>query len=109
MSEQRPSLPIPAHDVATAVAMLGVQVEQLLRVTEQLAADVRQDRQTYVTQQLWEQRNRSVDMSVAAQGREIADLRTEQRSRRVPWPAVGAVVLAGAALLLQLIQALGQP
>lgn len=102
-----PTLPIAAHDVATAVALLGVQMVGLTKVVEQMATEIRQDRQTYVSQQLWQQRNSEVNDKLGGIGREIGDLRVELRSRRVSWPAVGAFAVAGGALLLQLIQALG--
>lgn len=55
----------------------------------------------------WEQRNRHVDARFQEQGREIANLRTEVRtevqSRRQPWTAVAASVVAIAGLALTLI------
>lgn len=41
------------------------------------------------------------------QGKEIGDLRTEVRSRRVPWPTVGSFALACFALVVTLIDKIG--
>lgn len=56
--------------------------------------------QTYVPAVLWEQRNRHVDFVHSGLGREIGDLRTEIRSRRVPWWSVGALGVSAIALVL---------
>jgi hypothetical protein len=58
---------------------------------------------TYVATALWVQRNMQVDERNRQLGREIGDLRTEVRSRRVSWSAVLAVAVAGAALILSVL------
>ena len=58
---------------------------------------------TYVPANLWAQRNQQVDERHRDLGRELGDLRTELRSRRLPWPSVVAVLVAAAALGLSLM------
>lgn len=89
------------------LAILGTKVDALTGTVHQLVTDNRDRDRYYVPHALWAQRNESVDGRVNGLGREIGELRTEIRSRRVSWPAVGAVTVAAAALLLQLIAALG--
>lgn len=90
------------------LAVLGTKVDQLSTAVTQLVQDNRERDRYYVPHAVWSQRNESVDRLIAGQGREIGELRTELRSRRVSWPAVAAVAVAGAALLLQLINALSR-
>ena len=55
----------------------------------------------------WELRNQHVDTKFQNQGREISDLRAEVRSkdsRRPPWTAIAALVIAGAVLALDVIR-----
>lgn len=59
--------------------------------------------QTYVPATLWEQRNRHVDFVHAGLGREIGDLRSELRSKRLPWPTVLSAVVAAVALGVSLL------
>lgn len=57
---------------------------------------------TFVPRGEWVQRNESVDERFRALGRELGDLRTEVRSRRLPWTNVLSAVAAGVALLVSL-------
>jgi hypothetical protein len=99
---------------------LAVAAEQLVglrsdtgRILEELAAM----RLTLVPRTEWEQRNRQVDERHQQLGREIgaertdrqrADdaLRAELNSRRVPWTAVGALILSALAIAVPLVRAL---
>lgn len=90
------------------LAVIGTKLDHLTSLYTDLNGAVRDGLAARVPRTEWEQRNRSVDDRMNGLGREIGELRTEIRSRRVSWPAVGAVVVAGSALLLQLVQALGK-
>lgn len=94
---------------AITLAVLGTKVDALTRAVETLALAQTEAARTYVPTAVWSQRNEAVDGRINGLGREIGELRTELRSRRVSWPAVGALAVAAAALLLQLINALGRP
>lgn len=82
-------------------------LDLVLARLEDIAADLRDMRANYVPTAVWVQRNAHVDSRLQSIGRELGDLRTEVRSKRVPWPSVASVVISGAALLVVLVQAIG--
>lgn len=82
---------------------------------EALRRLVAESRGDMVARDTWETRNAHVDSRFHDQGREIADLRTthaadiaalrqDLASRRMPWPSVAAAVTGVAALAITLVQ-----
>lgn len=57
---------------------------------------------SFVPRGEWVLRNAHVDGMFVSQGREIGDLRSELRSRRLPWPTVVSALVSIAALLVAL-------
>lgn len=55
---------------------------------------------TFVPKDVWLQRNEHVTTELRNQGREIGDLRSEVRSRRLPWTQVVTTVTSVIAILL---------
>lgn len=94
--------------VETTLAVLVSRVEDLRGDVSAMRADQTAQRSGMVPRTEWEQRNRFVDDTFRGYGREIGDLRTELRARRVPWPSVGAFVVAACALGLAVVQALAR-
>lgn len=115
----------PQSDDAT----LAVVVARLDDLREQQRADTKalsesiealrrqlaDSRGDMVSRDTWETRNAHVDGRFQDQGREIGDLRTthatdiaelrqELASRRMPWPSVAAALTGVAALALTVIQ-----
>lgn len=87
---------------------LAESIESLRRLMAEMRGDV-------VSRDTWETRNAHVDSRFQDQGREIGDLRTshaadvaalraEIASRRMPWPSVAAAITGVAALALTIIQ-----
>lgn len=58
---------------------------------------------TLVPRGEWVQRNEAVDARFNGQGREISELRTELRSRSIPWTSVLSAVVAFVALVMTLV------
>ena len=57
---------------------------------------------SFVPRGEWVLRNQHVDETHRSLGREIGDLRTELRSRRLPWPTVLGAIVSVAALLISM-------
>lgn len=80
-------------NLEASVAVLAVEVRYARAGIEELI----KQQQTHVTRNEWEQRNSYVDGRFSEFGKELA-------ARRAPWTSIGAFVVAGAVLLLQLIE-----
>jgi len=91
----------------------------LTAAIESLRSEMTAQRESYVLRSEWTQRNAQVDERTAGLGREIGTLRTAhaadiaairgemdaaERARRVPWTAVGSLVIAAASLLIVLLR-----
>lgn len=90
--------PITLEVIAAQMAFLREDVSNMSQKLDSFHADK-------VSYREWNQRNGSVDQRFDVYGREIGDLRadignvrTELRSKSVPWPSVASVVIAIAAL-----------
>lgn len=87
-----------ALDDKITLAVIAAEMKHLNKTVDELAADVRQDRSTYVTRYEWDQRTAHVDAEISAVKADIA-------SKRAPWWSVGALLVAAAALLFVILQA----
>lgn len=90
----------------TTLAVLVSKVEDLRTDVAVMRQEQTDARAQFVPRAEWVQRNQALDERDQRVGREIADLRTELRSRRVAWPAVLGAVTAAAALGLTVVQAI---
>lgn len=93
------SVTTPApDDLAATLAVVVSRLDDLRLDVGLIRTDISGVRSENVPRGEWEQRNNHVDSKFSAQGREIADLRTELHSRRAPWWSVGAIIISGGAL-----------
>lgn len=81
----------PGPDASLAV--LTVEVRYIKAAVER----IEQGNAGHVTRNEWEQRNGFVDSRFVGLDKELA-------ARRVPWTSVGALVIAGAVLVIDIIQ-----
>ena len=70
---------------------------------DSLRQELQAQRQVYVPRSEWVQRNDRVDERTTGLGREIAQLRAELASKRLPWPSVVAAVCGIASLAVILV------
>lgn len=119
-------MPDDAATLAVVVARLDdLRVQQrrdteaLTATMETLRAEIAASSRSAVRMDTWETRNHHVDQRLQALGREVADTRTEHRAdiaevkkdiaaRHAPWWTIGALVLSGVAIALNLIPALAR-
>lgn len=96
-------------DPATDSITLAVVVSRLDDIKEDMSgmrSEIQDFKKDTVSRGEWVQRNNHVDERFKhtddkfnAQGREIANMRTEMQSKRAPWWSVGSLIIAAAALL----------
>lgn len=94
-------------DEAVTLGVVVARLDDLRTDMRAMREEVRKGQETSVSRGEWGQRNAHVDSRLDGQGREIGDLRTELRSRRLPWPSVAAAIVSIAALGLTITQAMG--
>jgi len=89
--------------------------QSLVARIDTLSKQLADSRGEMVARETWQTRNDHVDARFQQQGREIADLRTAHAtdiaslrqqidSRRMPWPSIAAAITGVAALVITLIQ-----
>lgn len=86
------------------LAVVVARLEDVRKDIDQLRADIRATIDSNVPRGEWMQRNLYVDGMLAAQGREIAQLRAEVAAKRTPWPAVAGAITGALSLIVVLIQ-----
>lgn len=91
------------QDDAVTLAVVAARLSDLKTQVGEIGTMLTAQRAEFVGRNEWLMRNATVDTRFEGQGREIADLKTELRTRRLPWPTVAAVVVAGAALALEVV------
>jgi hypothetical protein len=90
----------PAPDnTATQVAVVIARLDDVREDIAQLRDAITTSSAEKVGRGEWIQRNQHVDSRFQQLGREVAQLRTELAARRLPWPAVAAVVVSIATLV----------
>lgn len=84
----------PAEDQATTLAVVVARLDDVREDIRELRTEVTTSVADKVSRGEWNEHKQLVESRHAGLGREIAQLRTELASRRMPWPAVGALVVA---------------
>lgn len=90
-------MPVNDNEQAT-LAVVVSRLDDLRGDLHSIREDLRRTGENSVTRNEWMQRNGYVDAKFDDQGRDIADLRTDMASKRVPWYTVAALLLSGGAL-----------
>lgn len=85
------------------MARLGERIENLIRSVAAVQDTLTNQATTFVPRTEWLLRNEAVNREFQSKGAEIAELRTEVRSRRLPWTQVVSTVAALAAVAITLI------
>jgi len=109
LEHTQPNARRPIAEDPTLAVVLS-KLSDLREDVLELRAEVRASSANVVARGEWQQRNAAVDASFTAQGREIAQLRTDivqartlAETRRAPWwsvvAAIGSVVAVAAVLI----------
>ena len=93
----------PSSDEAT-IAVLVARMGDVLKAMDRLSEEVKSASRNSVSRGEWTQRNEAVNSRFEAHGREIAQIRVDLASRRMPWTAVAGAVTGAGSLLIVLIQ-----
>lgn len=110
-----PPPPEESVTVAAALATMSQQIVGLTQTVDHLREDLRYQSETYARQDVMDARLTGLDREVrdlktrADKGDErldeaVAKLDNRAEARRVPWTAVGAVVIAAIGLVITLTQ-----
>lgn len=87
-------------DVDPTVRLVVERLDDLRQDVAALRVQLTTQAATYVHRDVWLQRNEHVNSELRSQGREIGDLRSEVRSKRLPWTQVVTTVTSVIAILL---------
>lgn len=103
-----------------ALAVLLDRTESQGKTLEGMAVQLQAMHSVFVSRDMWEQRNRTVDDWRQSIGRELAAEREDRKraddatraelaSRRHPWPSVLAAILAAVAVGITIVNAIAGP
>lgn len=91
-------------DENATLAVVVARLEDLRKDFSELREELRRSHEDKVSRREWIQRNDNVDQKFMAQGREISEIKQDIASRKAPWWAFAAVVVAGLALAWSVIR-----